>query len=546
MARRLKENKTPHFVVVTGGVLSGNGKGITAASIGACMSARGLSVNIQKFDMYLNVDAGTLKPGKHGEVFVTIDGAETDLDLGHYERFLDRKLDQSSSVMQGRVLKEIIEKERSGGFKGHDVQVIPHVTDAIGQKMMDAAKGFDVHIIELGGTVGDYEGLAFVEAARRLALSVGKDNVTYVHVVYLPYLEVSGEIKTKPAQNAAKTLRSIGITPHILAARCERDIESNTKFKLSVFTDIPEDNIAILQNARTVYEVPLTLEKQGITRTIANRIGTKKQPDMSIWRKTVTSATKEYAANVHVAMIAKYLDNLDTYMSVTEGLKAAAWANKVNLQISWVNAEDLESMSASEASLELMKYDGILVPGGFGQRGVEGMIIAAQHARQHKTPYFGICLGMQVATIAFARDHGCSGAHSTEFDAKSQHPVITTMEGQQGKEMTGGTMRLGSYTCDLQKGSLASTHYQARQVQERHRHRYEFNPDYRDRLEASGLVLSGTCPDNGLVEIIELAPNDHPFYIGVQFHPEFGSRPYRPHPIFDGFIKAAKKHNKNK
>ena len=546
MARRQKESKTPHYIIVTGGVLSGNGKGITAASIGACMRARDLSVNIQKFDMYLNVDAGTLKPGKHGEVFVTIDGAETDLDLGHYERFLDRRLDQSSSVMQGRVLKEIIEKERSGGFKGHDVQVIPHVTDAIMQKMTDAAEGFDVHIIELGGTVGDYEGLAFVEAARRLALHVGRDNVTYVHVVYLPYLEVSGEIKTKPAQNAAKTLRSIGITPHILAARCERDIEPNTKFKLSVFTDIPEDSIAVLQNAKTVYEVPLTLEKQGITGIIAERIGTTKEPDMSVWRRTVTAATKQYAADVCIAMIAKYMDNLDTYMSVTEGLKAAAWANKVNLQISWVNAEDLEAMSAAEASLELMKYDGILVPGGFGERGVEGMILAAQHARQHKTPYFGICLGMQVATIAYARDSGLAGAHSTEFDSSSPHPVIATMEGQQGKEMTGGTMRLGSYACKLQKGSVAHGCYGAMSIEERHRHRYEFNADYKQQLEDSGLVLSGICPDNGLVEIIEIAPKDHPFYIGVQFHPEFDSRPYRAHPVFDGFMRAAKKHNRNR
>lgn len=531
--------KKQKYVIVTGGVISGNGKGITAASIGACLKARGVKVNMLKFDMYLNVDAGTLKPGKHGEVFVTNDGAETDLDLGHYERFLDEPMTQKSSIMQGRILKEVIDKERSGGFKGDDVQVLPHVTNAIQDKILEAAEGYDIQIVELGGTVGDYEGMAFVEAVRQFAHKVGRENIVYVHVVYLPYLEVSDEVKTKPAQNAARDLRSIGISPDFLVARCEHKPEKNTVFKLSLFTDIPEGNIVVLQNAATVYEVPLTLEKQGIAAHLAEKLGVVAKPELALWKKVATAAKKEYARTVKIGMVAKYLDNLDTYMSVTEALKAAAWHQKVNLDLTWVDAEKLEAMTPSEQALEVLKYDGILVPGGFGERGVEGMIAAATHAMQNKIPYFGICLGMQVATIAFARANGYAGANSKEFSASSRHLVITTIEGQEGMEMTGGTMRLGAYLCQLVKGSLASELYQQEAISERHRHRFEFNPDYRQNLESHGLRVSGICPDNGLVEIVELP--EHPHFIGCQYHPEFQSRPTRAHPLFEGLIKAAKK-----
>lgn len=531
--------KNTKYIIVTGGVISGNGKGITSAAIGASLKARGVKVNMLKFDMYLNVDAGTLKPGKHGEVFVTNDGAETDLDLGHYERFLDTEMTAKSSIMQGRILKEIIDKERSGGFKGDDVQVLPHVTSAIQDKILAAAEGFDVQMVELGGTVGDYEGMAFVEAVRQFAHRVGRQNIIYVHVVYLPYLEVSNEIKTKPAQNAAKDLRSIGINPDFLVARCEHNPEKNTVFKLSLFTDIPEENIVVLQNAHTVYEVPLTLEKRGIAQAIARQLGITKAADMSAWRHVVHAAKKDYAKTVRIGMVAKYLDNLDTYMSVTEALKAAAWQQKVNLQTTWVNAEELEQMDDATQALELMKFDGILIPGGFGERGVEGMVAAARHAMHNKIPYFGICLGLQVATIAFARTHGLPEANSKEFEPNGNQLVITTMDGQEGKEMTGGTMRLGAYPCDLVPGSLAYSLYEKPRISERHRHRFEFNPVYKDTLVENGLVISGVCPSNNLAEIIEL--KDHPYFIGCQYHPEFQSRPSKPHQLFVGLIAAAKK-----
>ncbi|MCA9348987.1 CTP synthase [Candidatus Saccharibacteria bacterium] len=527
------------YIIVTGGVISGNGKGITSASIGACLKARGVKVNMLKFDMYLNVDAGTLKPGKHGEVFVTKDGAETDLDLGHYERFLDTEMTHKSSIMQGRILKEIIDKERSGGFKGDDVQVLPHVTNAIQDKILEAAEGFDVQMVELGGTVGDYEGMAFVEAVRQFAHRVGRENIIYVHVVYLPYLEVSNEIKTKPAQNAARDLRSIGINPDFLVARCEHAPQSNTIFKLSLFTDIPEERIVVLQNASTVYEVPLTLEKRGMASEIARKLGVKHQPDLSAWKTVVSSAKKQYSKTVKIGMVAKYLDNLDTYMSVTEALKAAAWSEKVNLEVIWVNAEEIEKLNQRELALELMKYHGILVPGGFGERGIEGMIATANQAIHAKIPYFGICLGLQVATIAFARNQGLVRANSKEFNPKGDQLVISTMPGQEGKEMTGGTMRLGNYPCDLTKGSLAEQLYGKPKIVERHRHRFEFNPEYKDMLVAAGLKITGICPENGLAEIIELG--DHPYFIGCQYHPEFLSRPTRPHPLFSGLIRAAKK-----
>lgn len=542
----IKGRKQPtYYIIVTGGVISGIGKGITAASIGACLKARKIKVSIQKFDMYFNVDAGTLKPGKHGEVYVTTDGTETDLDLGHYERFLDVELDKKSSVMQGALLKEIIEKERAGGFLGDDVQVIPHITNAIQDKMIEAGRDAQVHIVELGGTVGDYESLAFVEAARQLAYRVGQEYVLYLHIVYLPYLQTSAEIKTKPAQNSVRDLRGIGIIPNVLVARSEHPTDHNhLKRKLSLFTSVSPDNILILENVDTVYKIPLVLEKQDLPNKLAKwagNAGTRK-PDLKIWQDVARRAVKVHHKAVKIGLIAKYLDNLDTYYSLIESMRIAAWYAQLELELIWVDAEKLENMSASEAVLELMKFDGILVPGGFGARGIEGMIRAATYALQNNVPYLGVCLGMQLATIAFARLNGLEKANSKEFIPNGRQLVITYLKGQKELRETGGTMRLGSYDCSLKEGSLAHKIYKNKKIKERHRHRYEFNPVYRQKLEKAGLVISGICPQNGLVEIIELPQSRHSYLIGCQFHPEFSSRPMRPQPLFLSFLEAVKKH----
>ena len=506
--------------------------------MGACLQARGLKVNIQKFDMYLNVDAGTLRPGKHGEVYVTTDGAETDLDLGHYERFLNTQLDHSSSIMQGRVLLDIINRERAGEYGGDDVQVIPHVTNEIQARIMDAGQGHDVHIIELGGTVGDYEGLAFVEAARQLAHQVGRSNVTYIHVVYMPYLRTSGEIKTKPAQNAARHLRSIGIIPDILVARCERKGTKRLQGKLSLFTDVDLESVVILEDVSIVYEIPLILEHRGIGRLLAERVGCHQEPDLTSWQRVVDTATKQHKQTVNIGLLAKYLDNRDTYISVIEAVRTAAWAVGVNLNLSWVNAGDLENQTQDALEERLKEFDGVIVPGGFGGRGIEGMIRVANYALEHNLPYLGLCLGLQVATIAFARRNGLPKANSKEFAATGQL-VITTMPGQDNIKALGGTMRLGGYPCKIQTGTLAYELYKTDLIEERHRHRFEFNLEYRDVLEKAGLVISGICPQNDLAEIIEIPAND--YFIGCQFHPEFVSRPTHPHPLFCGLVDHALK-----
>lgn len=527
--------QTTKYIFVTGGVLSGLGKGITAASIGNLLKARGLKVNIQKLDPYLNVDAGTLNPAEHGECFVTRDGAETDLDLGHYERFLDLELTQSSSVMSGRILQKLINDERSGRFLGKTVQLVPHFTNAIQEYIKDASQGFDVHIVEIGGTVGDYESPAFFEAIREFAASQGKGRCINIQVVYLPFLSTSKEIKTKPAQNATRELRSIGIVPDLLVARCEVPANGNVRQKLSAFCGVPEKGIAILPNARTVYEVPLTLEEQGIGAYVAKQLGFRdKHPNLKTWKDMVTNITKKPEKTVKIGVVAKYLDNEDTYISVMEALKAACWENKVGFEYEWVDAEDLER--ASSMSRKLKKYDGIVVPGGFGTRGVQGKIKAAQYALKNDVPYLGLCLGLQVAVIAAARNGGVSDATSTELDATAEHAVINTMDDQRGKENTGGSMRLGNYPCKLEKGSKAQKLYGKKEVQERHRHRYECNNDYRDKYEAWGIKAVGTSPDGNLVEVIEALK--HPFFVASQFHPEFNSRPNRAHPLFKGFVAS--------
>lgn len=524
---------------MTGGVLSGVGKGITAASLGKLIKARGYSVNIQKCDPYLNVDAGTLNPAEHGECFVTKDGAETDLDLGHYERFLDQELTQASSMMSGRIIRKVIDDERSGKYLGKTVQYIPHVTLALQEAIQEAGEGFDVHIAEIGGTVGDYEGLSFIEAIRELAFKVGKENSLFLHVVYMPYLGASQEVKTKPAQNAVRDLRGFGIVPDVLVARSEGSAPSSVISKLSLFSGVSEEAIALLPNAKTIYEVPLTLEKSGLADVIMKRLrldGVK--PDLKDWEKVVGDASEEYGQEVAVGVVAKYMDNTDTYMSVFEALRAAASSEKVKLDIRWIDAEKLEDPKTDIAQ-EIDGCSGIVVPGGFGTRALEGKIKAAQYALKEKVPYLGLCLGMQMAVIAAARNNGLPEATSTELDKNSPHKVIHTMADQKGKENTGGTMRLGNYECTVEKGSLAAKLYAKSNIVERHRHRYEANNAYLDQYEKWGIKPVGINPQNNLVEMIEGL--DHPYFLASQFHPEFTSRPNRPHPMFVGFLRSLKK-----
>lgn len=533
MARARANTK---YVFVTGGVLSGVGKGISAASIGTILKARGLSVNIQKCDPYLNVDAGTLNPAEHGECFVTADGAETDLDLGHYERFLDLELTQSSSLMSGRILREVIDDERAGKYLGKTVQIIPHVTNHIQETIVKTGKGFDIHIAEVGGTVGDYESLSFIEAIREMAVGLGSENYLFVHVVYVPYLGASGEFKTKPAQNAVRELRGLGIVPDILVVRSEVKPPKSIVSKLSMFSGVEPEAIVMLPNAQTIYQVPLTLEDSGIGDVITSRLGLRRhQANLNSWKHMVKSALINYRKTVKVGVIAKYIDNQDTYMSVFEALRSAAWANSVNVEIVWVKAENLVK---DKKELEKLKdLDAIVVPGGFGPRGIEGKVYAATYALDNKIPYLGLCLGLQVGLIAAARRAGVKDADSTEFDKATPNPVVSTMAEQVGKENTGGTMRLGDYVCVLERGTIARKIYGQAEITERHRHRYEANNKYRDNYQDWGIKLSGLSPDGNLVEMIEATA--HPYFVATQAHPEFRSRPDRPHPMFNGLIKAA-------
>lgn len=529
--------KSTKYIFVTGGVLSGLGKGITAASIGNLLKARSLKVNLQKCDPYLNVDAGLLNPREHGECFVTRDGAETDLDLGHYERFIDEELTQASSLMAGKVISKVVADERAGRYAGQTVQYIPHVTRAFQNAIKAASEGFDVHIVEIGGTVGDYESLALIEAIRELGMKVGRENCLFVHVVYLPYLGASQEVKTKPAQNAVRELRSFGISPDILIARSEAQPPLSVIKKLAMFSGIAEEAIALLPNAKSIYEVPLTLESAGIGQVICKRLSVNGpgQADLAAWRGMVKRAEKKYARTVKVGLIAKYLDNVDTYLSVLEAIKSAAWWNEVNVEIVWIDASKL----ADDVDEGLAGIDGVVVPGGFGVRGFDGKVAAATYALANRLPYLGLCLGLHAAVVAAARASGLKGANSTEFEETAKDPVITTMAGQKGKESTGGTMRLGDYDCELEAGSLASRVYNSNRIVERHRHRYECNPKYVGDYPEWGIKAVGYNPSTGLVEVIE--GTEHPYFIASQFHPELKSRPSRAHPLFDGLIKACLK-----
>ncbi|MEX1997609.1 MAG: CTP synthase [Candidatus Andersenbacteria bacterium] len=545
---RRRRKKQVKYIFVTGGVLSGLGKGITAASIGNILKSRGLAVNMQKFDQYINVDAGTLNPAEHGEVFVTDDGAECDLDLGHYERFLDSNLTGDSSVMTGEVYQNVIARERRGDYLGKTVQVIPHLTDEVKRRARTAAleNHYDVHIVEIGGTVGDNEGFHFIEAARQMILDEGRENVLYVHVVFLPYLKASEEVKTKPAQNSVRELRSIGIQPDILITRTDYPVKHDLVHKLSLYTNVAPEAIMPLLTVKSVYEVPLLMEEQRLDEVILKKLGLRVRPRRNgDWQRFVTKI-KAPKPTITLAMVGKYTTMLDTYASLVEALKAASWYNNLDLILRWVEAEQLENKRGIDL---LNEADGIVVPGGFGVRGTEGKIRAIQHAREQKIPYFGLCLGMQLAVIEFARNvAGVPQATSQEFiEAKegmvnNARCVIHLMAEQKTIADKGGTMRLGGWDCVLEPTSFAYKAYQARQIRERHRHRYEFNNDFRDQLTRAGLRIAGTTPDAKLVEIIEVA--DHPWFVGVQFHPEFTSRPRTGHPLFNAFIAAAKRYHR--
>lgn len=523
------------YIFVTGGVLSGVGKGITAASIGAVLQAQGLKVSIQKCDPYLNVDAGLLNPAEHGECFVTHDGAETDLDLGHYERFLDCELTQKNATLSGRLLLGLIEKERSGGFHGKTVQLVPHLTAAIQDSMVAASEGSDVHIVEIGGTVGDYEALSFVEAIREFARRVGRSNCLYVHVVYVPFIGTSKEFKSKPAQNALNDLRGYGIVPDVVVVRTDNPAPEAIARKIAMFGGVPDDAVILMPNVDTVFRIPTIIAESGLMRELSRFTGVKKAPDLTKWQPVIVAARARSHPTVTIGMVAKYMDNEDTYLSVVEALKAAAWQEGVALQLVWINAETAESK-------DFAAVDGLLVPGGFGARGVEGKIAAATYALDKKKPYLGICLGLQAAVIAAARRAGLERANSTEFDPRIEHDVVYIMDGQQGKESTGGTLRLGDYPAHLAEGSLAATLYKKTDVVERHRHRYEVNQKFAREIKKGGLLISGTSPDGKLVEYVEAT--DHPFFIATQAHPEFKSRPTRAHPLFVGLVRAARRIDK--
>ena len=522
------------YIFVTGGVVSSIGKGTSAAALGMLLKSRGYRVVLQKFDPYINVDPGTMNPYQHGEVFVTEDGAETDLDLGHYERFLDEELGKLSNVTTGSVYWEVISRERRGDYLGATVQVIPHITNEIKGRIGRLGKDKDIVITEIGGTVGDIESLPFLEAIRQFRNDVGRKNVMYVHVSYVPYIEAAGELKTKPTQHSTQRLREIGISPDILICRADRPIGDEVRRKIALFGDTELDSVIPAETAPTLYDIPLRLHEQGLDELVLEKLGLQApDADLTEWRGMV-SRMHEARGTVRVAIIGKYIKLQDAYLSVVEALGHAAGAHDVNVELDWVDSEELVDRGA--AADRLVDADGVLVLPGFGHRGTEGKIEAARYARESGTPYLGLCLGMQIGVIEFARNvAGLEMANSTEFEPDTPHPVIDIMADQVGVDM-GGTMRLGHYPCELVPGTKAAEVYDSGLVDERHRHRYEVNNDYRSSLSEAGMVFSGTSPDGHLVEIAEL--EEHPFFIGCQFHPEFKSRPLRPHPLFKGFIGA--------
>lgn len=539
--------KMTKYIFVTGGVVSSLGKGITAASLGRLLKSRGFKVTIQKFDPYINIDPGTMSPYQHGEVFVTDDGAETDLDLGHYERFIDINLSKGSNVTAGKIYQSVINKERRGDYLGGTVQVIPHVTNEIKERVFRVGRedNADFVITEIGGTVGDIESLPFLEAIRQVKKEVGKSDVLYIHVTLVPYISAAGELKTKPTQHSVKELRSIGISPDIIVCRSEKEISKDMCEKMAMFCDVDPD--AVIQNltAKSIYEVPMLMEEQGLDTIVLKKLDVEDRPkDMSGWHDMVARILKKYDKKVTIAVVGKYVVLQDAYISITESLRHAAVFNEAELEIKWVNAETIEGADVKMSEV-MADVDGILVPGGFGDRGIEGKIKAIQYARENKIPFFGICLGMQCAVIEYARHKcGMENANSSEFDAQTKYPVIDLMAEQVDVEDMGGTMRLGLYPCKVYPGTLTQKAYGEELIYERHRHRYEFNNAFREEIIKNGLVIGGTLPNGRLVEIVELPQDVHPWFLGAQFHPEFKSRPTNPHPLFRDFIAAALREQK--
>jgi len=529
------------YIFVTGGVVSSLGKGLTAASLGALLELRGLTVRIQKFDPYLNVDPGTMSPFQHGEVYVLEDGAETDLDLGHYERFTSGKLSRMNSLSSGQIYESVIQKERRGDYLGKTVQVIPHVTNEIKERIYQAAKDVDVLITEIGGTTGDIEGLPFLEAMRQFALEVGPRDAIFIHVTLVPFLQAAGELKTKPTQQSVAKLREIGIQPHILVCRTDHPLDAGLRDKLSMFCNVPvKAVIECADVANSIYELPLALQKEGLDQLVMDLFGLKNPPpEKNIWEQIVHRILSP-AYEVKIGVVGKYIELQDAYKSVYESITHAGIANNCRVNVVRIDAEDLEK----KGGLSLLKgLDGILVPGGFGDRGTEGKIAAAKYARENKVPYYGLCLGLQIAVIEFSRNVlKLEGANSTEFEASPRHPVINMMEEQKKVIDKGATMRLGSYECALTPGTRAAKAYAAESIRERHRHRYEVNNAYVDQLKRGGMVVSGVNPRRNLVEIVEL--KDHPWFLAVQFHPEFQSKPNKAHPLFAAFIGATIKNKK--
>lgn len=525
------------YIFVTGGVVSSLGKGITAASLGRLLKNRGVSVTIQKFDPYINVDPGTMSPYQHGEVFVTDDGAETDLDLGHYERFVDINLTKYSSVTTGKIYSTVLKKERRGDYLGGTVQVIPHITNEIKERVYRAGRetNSDVVITEIGGTVGDIESLPFLEAIRQIKSDVGRDNVMYIHCTLIPYIKAAGEMKTKPTQHSVKELRSLGIQPNVIVVRTEMPMTQDMKDKIALFCDIDKNAVIEAMDADTLYSVPLALQDQKLDEITCQHLKLNcHEADMTEWNELV-DRVKNLSRKTRIALVGKYVELQDAYISVVEALRHAGYQFDSDIEVRWLNSELIDNENVAE---KLADVDGILIPGGFGDRGVEGKIAATQYARENKVPFLGICLGMQLASVEYARNVlGLEGAHSAELNPETPYPVIDLLPEQKDIEDLGGTLRLGLYPCKLTKGSKAYAAYDGEVVYERHRHRFEFNNHYREQMEKAGFIFSGTSPDGRLVEIIELS--DHPWFVASQFHPEFTSRPTRPQPLFRDFVEAS-------
>jgi len=533
----------PKYIFVTGGVVSSLGKGVAASSIGCLLESRGFKVTLQKCDPYLNVDPGTMSPFQHGEVFVTEDGAETDLDLGHYERFTHAKLSRANNWTTGRIYETILTKERRGDYLGKTVQVIPHVTDEIKTTIKKVSEGVDVVIVEIGGTVGDIESLPFLEAIRQMRLELGAENTLFVHVTLVPYIAAAGELKTKPTQHSVKEMLGIGIQPDILLCRSERHIPSDLKKKIALFCNVADSCVISMEDVATIYAVPAELSREGLDSQILRLMKLEDRPsDMKPWLDLV-HRMQHPSGEVKIAVIGKYVQLEDAYKSLREALMHGGLANGHKTVLEWIEAEEIDSPQT--AATRLRGYDGILVPGGFGKRGIQGMIYTIQYAREHKVPFFGICLGMQCATIEYARDvAGMQQADSSEFDPQTPHRVIYKLRELLGVDEMGGTMRLGAWSCKLEPGSVAAKAYGRTEISERHRHRYEFNREYEKLLLGAGLKITGRTPDENYVEIVE-AP-DHPWFLGCQFHPEFKSKPLEPHPLFSAFIAAALEHKKHR